>query len=338
MIISTIEELTMHLPTHNIQNVDRMMGFFESSTNDFLLEKIGKPLYRAMEGTYESIDDINILLPHNAKNRSAWHQLIVLCQKPVVYDAFMRAAGISAVSVNDSGINIVSTDDYENAGKDPLALYKATCRTEAHAGINRLLIQLEEWAQEFGAWEPEEEDEDKTPPDEAVIVELWRKSRYYYLADGLFINTATKFNEFVDIYESREKFIQMLPDIRYCQKMILRPELGRELTDDLIERYQTGKLNEEQQEAVSLIQLALALHVEARSKLFKRSDAKDEAIGNTKEAIKYIAEHQDAFGEAVKSSPFYKEPQPVNTKPVNAVPKWENNRKGNALFITKPVE
>jgi len=335
MIISTLDELTMHLPTHAMQSIARMMGFFESSTHDFLLEKVGKPLYRAIEEKYESTD-IDLLLPHNAKHRSAWEQLIVLCQKPIVYDAFMRAAGISAVSINESGINIVSTDDYDNANEKSISTYKSTCRTEAHAGINRLLIQLEEWAQEFGTWEPEKEGD--TPPDEAVIVELWRRSRYYYLADGLFINTATKFNEFVDIYESREKFIQMLPDIRYCQEMILRPELGDDLTDDLIKQYQTGQLNTEQKRAVVRLQRALALHVEARSKLFKRPEAKDEAIGNTKEAMEYIAAHQDAFGEAVKASPFYKKPQPVNPEPVNPAPKWENNRKGNALFITKPVE
>lgn len=382
MIISTVEELSIYLPTHRMGSLDAMQGFFDNSQHDFLLDKVGKPLMRAVEKEYEGLTDKMILLPQNVSEHTPWHKLIVLCQRAIVFDALMRAADVSTVSVNNSGINIVSTGDFEKADKDSLSRYKNRCNIEAHSAVNRLLVQLEEWAQEFslstgettnvesnestevGNNETAEElapEQPIEPCPESVIIELWRKSRYYYLADGLFINTASKFNEYIDIYDSREKFIQLLPDLRYCQEVILRPELGDALTDDLIERIQTGKLNKHQADAVTMLQRTLSLYVEARNKMFKRPEARDEAMLNLRISISYISTHQEQFGEAVKTSPFYQSPVIDQQKPdvsgttfgsatppmiggmaqaeqKNPAEPWENNRPGNALFISHPIE
>lgn len=374
MIISTVEELSIYLPAHAMGNLDAMQGFFDNSQHDFLLDKVGKPLMRAVEKEYEAIQDKLILLPQNTSEQTPWHKLIVLCQRAIVFDAFMRSADISSVSVNNSGINIVSTGDYDNADKDSLARYKSRCNIEAHSAVNRLLIQLEEWAQEFSIHKEERtevanneggnvgnNEPTNEPTPELAIVELWRKSRYYYLADGLFINTASKFNEFIDIYDNREKFIQLLPDLRYCQEIILRPELGDALTDDLITCSQTGTLNKDQSKAIVMLQRTIALYVEARNKMFKRPESRDEAMMNLRLSIAYISTHQEQFGEAIKSSPFYQPPTSEQQKtevpgvasgsatpPMiggvaqaetkNPAEPWKNNRSGNALFITHAIE
>lgn len=379
MIIKTVEELRIYLPTHAMDNLDAMMGFFDNSEHDFLLEKVGKPLLNEIQKQYDALEDVLILLPQNASKQNEWHKLIVLCQRAVVFDAFMRAADISAVSVNNSGINAVSSGDYDVADKDALSRYKSRCSIEAHSAINRLLVQLEEWAQESLFPTPEQPDETPESPAESLaeetteavedtttnvenykttIVDLWRKSRYYYLADGLFINTASRFNEYIDIYESREKFIQLLPDLRYCQELMLRPELGDDLTDDLVEKMQTGTANTSQSAVIKKLQRTLALFVEARNKMFKRPEAKDEAIMNLRLAVAYIQAHQSDFGEAIKTSPIYQAPK-EETKPEddtseyaappmigcadgrpkkNPAEPWKNNRSGNAIFITPSIE
>lgn len=362
MIITTPEELRLYITTHVIENMNALAGFMDSSEHDFLLSKIGKPLYERMMQEYESMGNPNILLPENKKEHTLWHEFILLCQRPVAFDMMYRAADVSALSINESGINIVSTDNYDAAGKDAVERYKTRCNIEAHRGIDRLLVQLEEWAQTL---EPMEETisggtEEEGPTEKEIqqeIVTLWRKSRYYYLADGLFINTATKFNEFIDIYDSREKFIQLLPDLRYCQEVILRPELGDDLTDQLIEAYQSGKLTGIQQNAVVLIQRALATHVEARNKMFTRKEAKDNAIFLVKLMIDFLMKHQDEMPEGIKTSPFYRPPAKKaspeigngatdNTsflpsygeeEPKSAGP-WKNNRRGNKLFVARPIE
>ncbi|MDD3037893.1 DUF6712 family protein [Bacteroides sp.] len=358
MLLTTPEELRLYLPTHVIDHIESMAGFIDNSEHDFLMDKIGRPLYARLCQEYKAMGDKIVLSPENAEYQTPWMQLLVLCQRAVTFDAFFRAADIASVSVNDSGINVIGTDDYDPANKDSLSKYKSRCNIEAHRAIDRMLVQLEEWAQESAI---EEAPEDTITDEEvqrvairAEIVALWRKSRYYYLADGLFINTAHKFNEFIDIYDSREKFIQLLPDLRYCQEISLRSELGDDLIDSLIDKYQTGQLTEIQKKAVVNLQRALALAVEARNKMFSRKDARDEAIMNLRIAITFIAKNQDAFLPDIESSPIYVKPKEkvsvtqhgsatpsmigMPDQPQPAEEPWRNNRRGDTLFVTPSVE
>lgn len=335
LILTTPQELRQYLPTHVIEDLEAYNGFIDNSQHDFLMPYVGKPLFRAVLDQYQEHYDKDTLLAGN--DLTPWKQLISLCQRPVTFDMLYRAADVSAVSVNASGINIVDTDGYDNADDKALDRYKRRLNQEAHRGIDRLLVTLEEWAEEVGATDPEDLSDELQEKKE--IVTLWRQSRYYYLAEGLFINTATKFNEFVDIYESREKFIQLLPDLRYCNEFVIRPELGDALTDDLIRKQQDGALSSVEAQAVHLAQYALALKVEERSPLFKRPEAKDEAIGAIKRMVDYIAAHQSDFDEeAIRTAPFYQEPKPQPQQPDKPTEPWRNNRRGNKLFVARPIE
>ena len=337
MILTTPQELRQYIPTHVIESLEPLHGFIDSSENDFLLERIGRPLYDKVCEQYEETFDKEDLLV-GFSQLTPWQQLIMLCQRPVAFDMLYRAADVSALSVNASGINIVDTDGYDNADKDTIERYKKRLNTEAHRAIDRLLVTLEEWAQVTGGLDADAMDEAQAA--QAEIVELWKKSRYYYLAEGLFINTASMFNEYVDIYDSREKFITLLPDLRYVSEFVLRPEIGDALYEDLLAKAASGA-NDTEKKAIRLIRYALALKVEDRNAMFKRAEAKDEAIGAMKRLLDYMASSQGDFEvEAVKSAPFYVEPKKEVTteKPAEPRQPWQNNRRGNKLFVTRPIE
>ena len=339
MLLTTAGELRLYIPSHQIESLDAYQGFIDNSEHDFLMEKIGKPLYNALVERYEELHDKESILP-GGNPLTPWQQLIHLCQRPVAFDMLYRAADVSAVSVNESGLNVTSTDGYESADHDIIDRYKKRLYKEAHQAIDRLLVTLEEWAESLASLKEDGNfDADESELEE--IIGLWKKSRYFYLAEGLFINTARKLNEFIDIYESREKFIQLLPDLRYCQEFVLRPEMGDELTDNLMQKMQQGELSAVEQKAVRLAQYALALKVEARSPLFKRDEAKDEAIGAMTRLVSYLKANQSKLDEeAVKTSPFYEEPKPDTPKEQAAPPAepWKNNQKGNKLFVTRAIE
>jgi hypothetical protein len=335
MLLTTPQELRQYLPTHVIESLEPLYGFIDNSEHDFLLEKIGKPLYAELTKVYDELIDKDEILP-GGNNQTPWMQLIHLCQRPVAFDMLYRAADVSAVSVNESGLNVIDSEGYDNADEKTIDRYKKRLNQEAHRGIDRLLYTLEEWAEELSQEEQSEDTEEKQ-----TIIDLWRKSRYFYLAEGLFINTARKLNEFIDFYESREKFIQLLPDLRYCQEFVLRPEIGDALTDNLMGKMQNGELTEIESKAVRLAQYALALKVEARSTLFKRAEAKDEAAGAMTRLVDYLRTNQsDLDAEAVKTSPFYEAPKAVATptEPEKPVDPWKNNRKGNKLFVARAIE
>ena len=151
---------------------------------------------------------------------------------------------------------------------------------------------------------------------------LWQQSKYYYLVADLFVNTATMFHRYVNIYESREKFVQLLPDLRYCQRHYIENELGDELTATLLQKQMDGTATKEEQKAIDMIREALALAVEARSQLFNRAAAKDEAIGSVKRMVDYVT-----------ATLIPKEDEPIDLPQ----PTWENNRPDNAMFVMPTI-
>lgn len=341
MILTTADELRLYIPTHVIENLAPLAGFIDNSEHDFLLEKIGQPLYDKVTELYNDTEDKEDLLPGGAQSNTAAAQLIHLCQRVVAFDMLYRAADLSAISVNESGLNMVETGGYDAADDKALDRYKRRLYTEAHRAVDRLLITLEEWAEDKGLSSTENIDQDAAQKIE--FVGLWHKSRYFYLVDGLFINTARKFNEFVDIYENREKFIQLLPDLRFVQEFVIRPEMGDALTDYLLDAMRGGTLTDTEKPIVRLVQYALALKAEARSSLFDRKAAVDESIGAMTRLMDYLKAHQNDLPEDVVSqSPFYAKPKGESKKipgcEEKPVPKWQNNRKGNKLFVARPIE
>ena len=343
MLINTLEELRMYFPSHNIDQIDTMRGALDNSEHDFLLEKLGQHLWAETTKRYKDMNYDTHLDPRHADSYTPWHKLVTLCQRAVVFDAMGRMADIIVLNVNGSGINRTATTDYNVASKDEIKAFKTSCTQEAHAAINRLLCQLEEWSQTTTPLAADSTDPE-TP--QQTIVRLWRSSRYYYLADGLLINTASMFHRFVDIYDNREKFIRLLPDISYCQDLVIRPELGDTLMDHLMTRIQTAQLTASEERAVTYLRRALALFVEGRNKLFKRPEARDEGMMNLQTAIRWMATHADDFGEAITTAPFYQAPAPVAptttaepcpNQPPTPPAEWENNRPGNHMFVSNGI-
>lgn len=307
MIISTSEELRAFLPNHVLDELTSMAGFFDNSEHDFLAERIGEPLLKAVNECYASFgyDELTTIIPSvpSAVDPTPWSLLISLCQRCIVFDGFSRAADINAVSVNNAGLNVVDTNGYDVAPEKIIANFKSQLNKEAHAAANRLLIQLERWQKDSAAWTEESEDRDE---DILKIVSLWKQSEYYYFVDGLLLNTATDFNQYVDIYNSREKFIQLVPDIRYCQEVQIENEIGFELLTNLIEKHKKGELSACESKAYNMLRRTLACLVEARNAMFKRKEAKDEASGHAKLTLDFIRKHQRCFDEdAMKLSPLY---------------------------------
>ena len=187
MLLTTANELRLYIPSHQIESLDAYQGFIDNSEHDFLMEKIGKPLYNALVERYEQLHDPDMIIP-GGNPITPWQQLIHLCQRPVAFDMLYRAADVSAVSVNESGLNVTSTDGYESADSDIIDRYKKRLYKEAHQAIDRLLVTLEEWAEDLASLKEDGNfDADESELEE--IIGLWKKSRYFYLAEGLFINT-----------------------------------------------------------------------------------------------------------------------------------------------------
>ena len=231
MIITNISELRLVSPSHAFDTIDGLVGFIDNSEHGFLEDKLGTPLYNALCQWYDQ----------NPATRSSvadyqtgyWNRLLLMAQRVVGFDALGRSAGMQGVSVNNAGINMGIADDYPKAPKESIDDYRKTCFTEALKSCDLMLAELERWTtEETSAISHQTSD---TDPDRSEIVTLWRQSRYFYLAASMLIPSAVVLQQYLDFDESREKFIRMLPDLRFIQEEIIANSIGEEYLDHLID-------------------------------------------------------------------------------------------------------
>ena len=262
MIITSIQELRLIYPNHAFDSIDGMIGFIDNSEHGFLEDKLGTPLYNALCQWYNE----NPIARSNIADYDTgyWNRLLLMAQRVVGFDALGRSAGMQAISVNNAGINMGIANDYPKATKESIDDYRKTCFTEALKSCDNMLATLEQWTTEATvpsvAVSQQPSQSPATVPSVAVsqqpsqspaavpdaspsgpaderttIVTLWRQSRYFYLAASMLIPSAVVLQQYLDFAESREKFIRMLPDIRFIQEEIIANAIGDEYLDHLID-------------------------------------------------------------------------------------------------------
>jgi len=253
MIITTIEELRLASPAHAIDSIDGLVGFIDNSEHDFLEDKLGTPLYEALCRWY---DENRMARSTVADYQTGyWNRLLLMAQRVVAFDALGRYAGVQGVSLNNAGINQMVAEDYPKADRNTVSDYQATCTKEAHTSLNLMLRQLEQWCKEspeadasgtvaVGQTVEQTGTSNGSNDERALIVELWKKSRYYYLAAGLIIPSCETMQAYLDISGSREKFIRMLPELLFIQEEIIGNSIGEEMLKAVVDFARDGKVPE----------------------------------------------------------------------------------------------
>ena len=339
MIITNIQELRLASPAHALDSMDGLLGFIDNSEHDFLEDKLGTPLYNALCQWYDE----------NPMTRSTisdyqtgyWNRLLLIAQRVVAFDALGRAIGMQAISVNNSGINQMIADDYPAPDKNgkTIDLYIQTCNKEAHAALNQMLRLLEQWCKEpdgkpsgvvavvagdaeatvteASALSPQTSDIEDSERSE--IVTLWKESRYYYLAAQLLIPSCETLQAYLNIYDSREKFIQLLPDLKFIQEEQIATSVGEDLMKAIVDYQTDGKLPEDAPAGLAVL-FSTVLHrlrkvvvalLAGRSLVLKYTKEQkvqfhDDGVRMFETAINYLRAHQQDFPEdLVKNAPWY---------------------------------
>lgn len=252
MIITTTEELRRCLPSHAIDHVEAFKGYIDNSEHEFLLQPLGQPLYDKLcdwydenQPTYSEVED---------RETGYWNRLLLIAQRCVAFDAMSRAIDQQAISINGAGINFASADDYKPADRDAINAAKLSYQKEAHSALNRLLYTLEQWtcqgadtsaqAESTGTGSADTSDAPASGDQVSVpvtddterteITALWRQSRYFYLVAQLLIPSAVVLQEYLNVYDNREKYIQMLPDLHFIQEEQIAPAIGEDFCDKLV--------------------------------------------------------------------------------------------------------
>lgn len=381
MILSTNPELRLHIPSNAVDDVALLQGILDNSEHDFLLDKLGKPLYDRLCEYYRGIDPSLFYdsVVKGSYDSDPWAMLLVNAQRMITNDALARFAYQQVISVNNSGINVVSGNDYGNADDRLLERGVSGYKKEAFVSLNNLLTLLETWAKELPisatpaggdtSPTPDEDDADSdTSPTSAKkeIVTLWQSSRYYYLHSSLLISSCAVLQPFFNVYENRDKFIQMLPDLHYIQEELIAPSVGEDFIEALAEICMKGTKDKIINRIIRSLRAAIAAELESRTKVIstekdRRQMRHDEFVHLLNNACLFIQKNQSAIigttvpvnvpvpedsssdlsatvpdasisvlSEAFKSSPLYV-PE-IETDQQAYQPSFHNNARGSVLF------
>ena len=357
MLIRTLQELRLYNTSHALDDIEPLMGIIDNVEKDILVDKLGKPLYTALCSHYKNVDtDMFVKAVQEDSLDDDMDVLLRLSQAVVANEVINHAIALHLVSLNNSGLNMGSAEDYAVASKDAVETSRKELYQLTHIAINALLEWLEEKAQAIpatpnpdpspvdGEGSAANEQEGSEASDAPVdIAALWRESPFYWQTTTLLIPSAVVLREFWDTFDNREKFVRMLPDIRYAQD-IIADEVGEQWLEYLVETAFKGTDDAHLKHIINRLRRSCVALLESRTDVIKndkerKSRAYDEGLKYLRRACDYMVNHQndlpqDALVKFATSPLYVAPPDPEEEQPQCHCDKgWKNNRKGNVMFV-----
>lgn len=333
MILFTNQELRLHLPSNAVDDVANLQGMLDNSEKDFLKPRLGASLYDRLSKQYASIEPSVFCdaVGDGTYVNDPWNELLLYAQRMIVNDAMAQNIEKQALSVNGSGINVASSNDYAVATDKQIAQGKESYRQSAMTSLNNLLSLLEGWAKEVNTPMPIDTAVDgaegSTPSDgsnqgsssegtdegtdsgkddaaetekkqhEAIeeIVTLWQESKYYYYHRDLLFPTSESLQPYLDIYGNRDKFVRLIPDMLFIQSEYLEEAFGEDFIPRLLQANENDKMLKKARQLV-------AAYLKERTSVINfdkltRSTAHNDAI-TVRESIHRLLKKEEAEKQA----------------------------------------
>lgn len=333
MILSSNQELRLHLPSNAVDDVANLQGMLDNSEKDFLKPRLGASLYDRLCKQYASIDPSVFCdaVTDGTYTNDPWSELLLYAQRMIVNDAMAQNIEKQALSVNGSGINVASSNDYAVATDKQIAQGKESYRQSAMTSLNNLLSLLEGWAKNLntpmpidaagdgaegstpsdgsnqgssseGTDEgPDSDKDDATETEkkrhEAIeeIVTIWQESKYYYYHRDLLFPTCESLQPYLDIYGNRDKFVRLIPDMLFIQSEYLEEAFGEDFIPRLLQADENDKMLKKARQLV-------AAYLKERTSVINfdkltRSTAHNDAI-TVRESIHRLLKKEEAEKQA----------------------------------------
>lgn len=329
MILFTNQELRLHLPSNAVDEVANLQGMLDNSEKDFLKPRLGASLYDRLCKQYASIEPLIFCdaVADGTYTNDPWNELLLYAQRMIVNDAMAQNIEKQALSVNGSGINVASSNDYAVATDKQIAQGKESYRQSAMTSLNNLLSLLEGWAKEVNTPMPIEAAGDgvegSNPSDgsnqgsssegtdggkddtteaekkrhEAIeeIVTLWQESEYYYYHKDLLFPTCESLRPYLDIYGNRDKFVRLIPDMLFIQSEYLEEAFGEDFIPRLLQADENDKMLKKARQLV-------AAYLKERTSVISfdkltRSTAHNDAI-TVRESIHRLLKKEEVEAQA----------------------------------------
>jgi len=167
------------------------------------------------------------------------------------------------------------------------------------------------------------------------IVLLWQESTYYYYHSDLLFPTCESLQPYLDIYGNRDKFVRLIPDMRFIQSEYLEEAFGEDFIPRLLQASEDDKMLKKARQLV-------AAYLKERTSVINfdkltRSTAHNDAI-TVRESIHRLLKKEAAEAQAKIDADSDQEAtgKVDDTKDTqdNSSEGYQNNQAGSRIFVT----
>lgn len=338
MLLSTNKELRLHIPSNAFDDVSLLQGILDNSEKDFLRDKLGTPLYNRLCEYYKlNIDtnDFYLAVANGTYAQHPWQELLLNAQRMVANDTLARYSYQQLISTNGAGVNMASSQDFAVATEKVLDKGVQGYKTEAMVSLNYLLLLLEDWAkltlpmpvEDTATEQPTSPTEEERMAEIEEIVKLWQQSEYYYLHHDLLIPTCATLKQHLDTFTNRDKFIRLIPDLRFIQNEYIEEVFGEDFIAEMLQAPEKNRLLRKTRDLIVayLVERTSVLTFDKRA----RQQAHDDAVSLRDSILKTLADRKAA--EQPKPTTPTETP---NTTPTDSGKGFENNQPGTRIFVS----
>lgn len=338
MLLSTNQELRLHVPSNAFDDVSLLQGILDNSEKDFLRDKLGTPLYNRLCEYYKlNIDtnDFYLAVTNGTYAQHPWQELLLNAQRMVANDTLARYSYQQLISTNGAGVNMASSQDFAVATEKVLDKGVQGYKTEAMVSLNNLLLLLEDWAkltlpmpvEDTATEQPTSPTEEERMAEIEEIVKLWQQSEYYYLHHDLLIPTCATLKQHLDTFTNRDKFIRLIPDLRFIQNEYIEEVFGEDFIAEMLQAPEKNRLLRKTRDLIVayLVERTSVLTFDKRA----RQQAHDDAVSLRDSILKTLADRK-AAEQPTPPAPT----ETPNTTSTDSGKSFENNQPGTRIFVS----
>jgi hypothetical protein len=170
-------------------------------------------------------------------------RLLPYVQDPLAQFAYLMASADLDIQTGETGFTVLNTQNAVPASTDRVRRFNENRKNLGYDGIERLLRFLEKNVDTY---------------------ESWKESTGYTIYTDLFITTAEKFDQLVNIDKSRLQFYAMKQEMQNIEQLIIYPAISEELSKSIKEEAAENDLSDPNKKILPLLQRAVANLVAAR--------------------------------------------------------------------------
>lgn len=303
MFVKSIDEILEAFPTSVWNDPEKLIGLIEDEETALLQPILGDELMEKLltrdnelREKYNRID-AGGFYEHLADEEDKDElRLLGFIRKALIFQmASNNVMNLSTSFNQGGGMNRMSTDGYQGENIQELKELAKEYWHSSQRAVENILHVLATDAQQ------------KEPRYKAE----WQSADWFYNHGDLLFPTVRSMKDYYDFDKDRRniEYQRLVSTIRYCQHTYIAPVYGTELMTLL--RNQIGKVADGEGDvlhtALSMTQQALGMFVAYKAdKNAKREvlTTADQALAN---AIHYILDNKEAFGDALKKAQFFKE-------------------------------